>query len=160
MKTLLRILIMLLIVLWLGAVMFFPAIAAVAFHALPVPQAGLVVRNCLSILHTEGLAAGTVLLILLVVANATRLYGRALLAPILCVVAMLLLTAFSQRSIMPRMETDRLAAGGDIDKTSPDDPHRIDFNKLHNLSEQVEEGVLVAGILLVVLLVRPPQTAV
>jgi hypothetical protein len=65
---------------------------------------------------------------------------------------MLGLTAFSQFWIIPKMENYRLAAGGAIDAVAPDDPNRVGFNHLHIVSERVEEGVLVAGIVLVVLL--------
>ena len=161
MKTLLRLLISLLIVLWLGAVLFFPAVAAIAFHVLPdAHQAALVVRNCLLTLHDEGLVAGTLLLLLLIAAAATRSYGRTLIGPILCTVAMLLLTAFSQRSVMPRMEADRIAAGGDIDKAALADSHRIEFDRLHAASVELEEGVMVAGLAMVVFLARPPKPGV
>ena len=156
MKTLLRIMIFLLVVLWLGAVAFFPAVAQVSFGALPPAQAGLVVRGALLTLHTEGLILGTLLLLLLLATGATRAYGRNVIGPVLCTVAMLLLTAFSQHNIVPRMEADRIAAGGDIDKALPTDPHRMDFNHLHAASVEVEEGVLVAGVIMVVLLGRPP----
>lgn len=155
MKTLLRVLITLLLVLWLGGVLFFPAVAWIAFSVLPVPQAGLVVRQCLLTLHTEGLSAGSLLLLLLLGAGAVRAYGRSTTGPLLCTVAMLLLTGFSQWSVMPRMEADRLAVGGDIGKVPAADPHRVNFNQLHRVSEELEEGVLVAGMLMIVLLARP-----
>ncbi len=158
-KTLLRILISLLIVAWLGAVMFFPAVAAIAFHVLPdATAAAAVVRGCLLTLHSEGLFAGSLLLILLVAAAAFHVYGRTLIGPILCTVAMLLLTAFSQRNIIPRMDADRLSVGGDINAVSKTDPRRAEFDRLHTASEELEEGVLVAGLALVVLLARPPLT--
>lgn len=156
MKTLLRIFISLLMTLWLGAVMFFPAVAAISFKLLPDKQmAGLIVRNCLIALHYEGLTAGTLLLILLVLAAFRNAYGRPLIGPVLCTIAMLLLTAFSQWHIIPRMEMDRAAVGGDIDKAAPHDPYRVNFNQLHNASEDVEEGVHVAGVAMVVFLARP-----
>ena len=159
MKTLLRVLISLLIVLWLGAVMFFPAVAAIAFRLLPHPSFGLVVRHCLLTLHSEGLVAGTLLLVALLAAARMHVYGRTLLGPILCTVAMLLLTVFSQYKIMPRMEADRLAVGGDMDKAATIDPARIEFNRLHAASEELEEGVLVAGLAMVVFLARPPVSS-
>ena len=52
MKTALRALILLLVVLWLGGVMFFPIVAASAFGSIPDTHvAGTIVRNCLRILH-------------------------------------------------------------------------------------------------------------
>ncbi len=158
MKTLLRVVISLVIVLWLGAVMFFPLVAAIAFRVLGDRHAaGLVVRSSLLTLHSEGMVAGAALLLLLIAAGATRTYGRTVIGPVLCTAAMLLLTAFSQWNIMPRMEADRIAAGGEIDKAPAQDPHRMDFDRLHTASVQLEEGVLVAGIALVALLARPPK---
>ena len=67
---------------------------------------------------------------------------------------MLALTSFSQFWIIPKMEGYRIAAGGAIDAVAADDPNRIDFNKLHIVSERVEEGVLLAGIVVVALVAR------
>jgi hypothetical protein len=152
MKTALRGLILLLIVLWLGGVMFFPVVAATAFSSLPdTHAAGTVVGKCLRILHYEGLFAGTLIVVLLVIAYRVGAYARSVTAPVCFTLIMLALTAFSQFWIIPKMENYRLAAGGAIDAVAADDPDRVAFNKLHVLSEHVEEGVLVAGIVLVVL---------
>jgi Domain of unknown function (DUF4149) len=155
MKTLLRALIVLLIVLWLGGVLFFPVVAAMAFSSLPdTHAAGTIVGKCLRILHYEGLFAGSLLIILLLVAHHVRVYARNVALPVLFVMAMLVLTAFSQFWIIPKMEVYRIAAGGAIDAVAADDPNRVQFNRLHATSERVEEGVLVAGLLLVISLAR------
>ena len=60
-------------------------------------------------------------------------------------------TAFSQYAIIPSMERDRIAAGGEIDTTDVTNPTTIHFNRLHNRSEHVEEAVLLLGITTVVL---------
>jgi len=65
-------------------------------------------------------------------------------------VAMLLLTAYSQFSIIPRMDADR-AAAGEITRDCTSAPC-TDFNRLHPLSERVEEAVMVGGLALVVML--------
>jgi hypothetical protein len=153
----LRFVITLLIVLWLGGVLFFPVVAWIAFSNLPdTHTAGIMVRLCLHTLHLEGLASGAVLLILLMLAGQVRAYGRSTAMPVVATLIMLGLTAFSQFSIMPRMERDRLAVGGSVDAAAAGDSHRIDFERLHVLSERVEEGVLAAGLALVCLLARPP----
>ena len=111
--------------------------------------------SCLRILHQEGLFAGVLLIVLFVAASVTGLYPRQVLrAPLAMVVVMLALTAYSQFSIIPRMETYRIAAGGVIDAVPPSDPNREAFNRLHNQSTHVEEGVMLAGLVLVVLLAR------
>ncbi len=156
MKTLLRTLITLSIILWLGGLLFFPIVAAVSFMHLPdTHAAGTIVGSCLRILHQEGLFAGVLLVVLFVAASVTGLYPRQVLrAPLAMVVVMLALTAYSQFSIIPRMETYRIAAGGVIDAVPPSDPNREAFNRLHNQSTHVEEGVMLAGLVLVVLLAR------
>ncbi len=143
----------------MGAVLFFPVVAATAFRVLPDQHtAGLIVRGCLLTLHWEGLAAGTVLFLLLIVAAVTRVYRRPMIGPLLCTAVMLLLTAFSQWNVMPRMERDRLADGGDTNAVSRTDPHRLDFERLHVASVRLEGGVLAAGLVMVVLLARPPRS--
>ena len=155
MKILLRSAISLLIVLWLGGVMFFPVVAKTAFDQLTKPQAALVVRNCLLTLHAEGLGCGVLLLVLLPVAGAVRVYARPMVGPLLCTAVMLGLTALSQFRVMPRMEADRVAVGGAIDQAAPADARRVEFERLHRASVALEEGVLAAGIGLAVLLARP-----
>jgi len=77
MKTLLRALILLLLVLWLGGVMFFPVVAASAFGTTTDTHlAGTIVRKSLLALHYEGLFAGSLLVVLLLIAQATRALCR------------------------------------------------------------------------------------
>jgi tetrahydromethanopterin S-methyltransferase subunit F len=163
MKILLRSLILFCLILWVGGVLFFPAVAAIAFRVLPGPeQAGLVVRNCLLTLHTEGMIAGVLLLILLAADTVTRSYGRKLatIGPICCTLAMLALTVFSQYHVIPQMERDRIAVGGDIDKAPAENPQRLDFNQQHAVSVGLEEGVLAAGLLMAIFLARETRPPV
>lgn len=160
MRTALRAIILLLVALWVGGVLFFPVVAWAAFTSLADPHtAGTVARLCLHLLHVEGLVAGAALIVLLLIAGALNAYGRRILGPVCATLAMLALTAFSQYSIMPRMDADRLAVGGSIDAAPPADARRIDFNRLHVASERVEAGVLAAGVLLILMLARPPLAA-
>ena len=152
MKTLLRAIILLLIVLWLGGVMFFPVVAASAFGTTnDTHLAGTIVRKCLLVLDYEGLVAGTLIVVLLLAAQAFGAFRR-VAAPVIVTLFMLALTAFSQFSIIPKMEGYRMAAGGAIDVATRNDPNTAAFNKLHALSERVEQGVLLGGLVLVVLL--------
>jgi hypothetical protein len=155
MRTVLRAVILLLIVLWLGGVMFFPVVAATAFSSLTdTHAAGTIVGKCLRILHYEGLFAGTLIIILLLAARRLRAYVHNVALPVIFALAMLVLTAFSQFWIIPKMEGYRLDAGGAIDSVPANNPDRVAFNKLHGVSERVEEGVLLAGIVLVALIAR------
>jgi hypothetical protein len=153
MKIAIRAIILLLIALWLGGVLFFPVVAANAFGSLTdTHAAGTIVAKCLRILHYEGLCAGALIVILLMVGQVIDALPRSVAAPVIVTLLMLALTAFSQFSVIPRMEGYRIAAGGAIDAVPATNPNRIAFNKLHGTSVHVEAGVLLAGIVLVVLL--------
>jgi hypothetical protein len=63
-------------------------------------------------------------------------------------------TLYSQFGIIPAMERDRMAAGGAIDTADTANPNTIDFNKLHNRSENVEMAILLLGVATVVFVAR------
>ena len=156
MKTLLRTLLYLALIVWLGAEVFFPITAAVAFTTLPdTHAAGSIVGQLLRILHSMGLIAGLVVLLLLAVAPAWAIYkSRSVIAPMALIVLMLAGTAYSQYIIIPAMERDRIAAGGAIDTTDKSSPETIDFNTLHRRSTLVEEIVLLLGVATVVFIAK------
>lgn len=152
MRTAIRAVILLLIVLWLGGVLFFPIVAANAFGSLSdTHAAGTIVAKCLRTLHYEGLFSGSLIVILLLIAQTVKAVPRSVIAPVVMTLIMLALTAFSQFSVVPRMETYRIAAGGAINAVPPNDPNRVAFNRLHGVSEHVEQCVMLGGIVLVVL---------
>ena len=154
MKTLLRTLLYLALIVWLGAEIFFPVVAAITFTTLrpDAHNAGTIVGQLLRILHGMGMVSGMVALALLALAPAWNIYKpSAVLAPMILVVLMMALTGFSQFAIIPAMERDRLTAGGAIDDADATDPSRIDFNKLHIRSERVEETILLLGVATVAL---------
>src|SRR6185437_16051314 len=116
MRTAIRGIIILLIVLWLGGVMFFPIVAATAFGNLrDVHAAGTVVGHCLRILHYEGIFAGALIVILLLIAQAVRAVPRSVVVPVVLALIMIGLTCWSQFSIIPRMDHDLAATGGSIE---------------------------------------------
>jgi hypothetical protein len=149
MKTLLRTLLYLALIVWLGAEIFFPIVAAVTFTTL-MPNthlAGTIVGHLLGTLHGTGLVCGVILLGLLALAPAWNIYKpKTVLAPMILVALMMLFTAYAQYIIIPAMERDRMAAGGAIDTNDQANPFTVDFNKLHNRSEDVELIILLLGL--------------
>jgi hypothetical protein len=145
----LRFLMLLTLAVWLGALVFFPVVAASAFSALPTPHlAGLVVRGSLLKLHVMGFLCGAIFLV------CSLIYNRVMLGQIkmftfshILIVLMLTLTAISQFGIIPRMDELR-GASGEINLLGPGDPNRLQFEDLHVWSTRLEGGVLVAGIVL------------
>ena len=156
MKTLLRTLLFLSLIVWLGAEVFFPVIAAVTFTTLPDTHvAGSIVGQLLRTLHWMGLISGLVALLLLAIAPTWGIYkSRSVLIPMVLLLLMIGATAYSQFGIIPSMERDRIAAGGAIDNADKTSPQTIHFNKLHRRSTLVEEIVLLFGIATVVFVAR------
>jgi hypothetical protein len=162
MKTLIRTLLLLALIVWLGAEIFFPVVAAVAFTQLApnTHAAGQIVGSLLRIVHSMGLVCGVVLLALLALAPAWGIYkSRSVLAPMVLVLLMVALTAYSQFGIIPAMERDRHAAGGVIDAVAPDNPARADFDALHRRSTNVEGAVMLLGIATVALVAYAESAA-
>jgi putative copper export protein len=165
MRTLLRSLILLGLVVWVGGLLFFGAVVApVAFGyvmpmlpdpALGLHVAGAMVRFSLLRLHDIGLVCGVGLLLLCILERATRATRRTIVPQLALLAAMLGLTAYSQYSVIPRMESLRIQAGAAIDNPSATDPAKVDFDRLHNLSTRLEGVVLLCGLGLIVLYARP-----
>jgi Domain of unknown function (DUF4149) len=165
MRTFLRSLILLALVVWVGGLLFFGAVVApVAFESLMpmfpdaavgLQVAGTMVRDSLTHLHDIGLFCGAILLLLYVVERITSATRRSTGPPILLTAVMMGLTAYSQFSVIPRMDTLRLKAGAAMADLGSTNPARVDFNRLHNLSTSLEGIVLLCGIGLIVLYARP-----
>lgn len=153
MTTILRILRLIAIATWIGSLIFFGFVAKVAFTVLLDPHsAGLVVRGTLISLHHLGLVAGLIYFIITLALLATQGDSHpARAAELALIVAMLGLTVYSQYSILPRMEVDRNALGGDVAASPANAPAHIHFDRLHNLSVKIEGAVLIEGLLLLVL---------
>lgn len=152
----LRVLRLLSVVVWVGGLVFFAfVLAPVAFQVLPTThEAGTIVGATLRILNTIGDTCGFIF-ILATLALFTRVspnQRKPLCAQGLLILIMLAATNYVQVAIVPAMEHDRVAAGGDIDADPPDNPYRVDFERLHPLSEKVEGSALLLGLGLVVLL--------
>jgi hypothetical protein len=151
MRTLFHSLVYLALGVWLGALLFFGAVLApIAFSQLPplfgvqgVHAAGLIVGGSLVRLHWIGLLCG---LIFLAVMAIGRGHYRTVIPQSVLVLVMMLLTAYSQFSIIPRMDTARASIGGNVDAVSADNPGRRIFDSLHRTSTHVEGLVLLCGI--------------
>jgi tellurite resistance protein TehA-like permease len=157
MKTLLRTLLYLALIVWLGAEIFLPVVAATAFTTLrgDTHSAGTIVGSLLRDLHGMGFVCGIVLLALLALAPAWNIYKpRTVMAPMILILVMIALTAYSQFGIIPSMERDRIAAGGSIDTNDRASPYTADFNRLHNRSVYVEQAIILFGLATVVLVAR------
>jgi len=154
--SILRFLMLLSLVCWIGGLIFFAfVLAPTAFSVLPTTHlAGNVVGRTLSKLHWIAIVSGVVFLI------SSLLYSRivdgtahvfAARNVFLCL--MLALTLISQFGIIPRMDTLR-ASVGEVSAAPIDNPDRIRFDALHVWSTRVEGAVLLLGLGLVYLTAR------
>lgn len=139
------------LVVWIGALIFFPVVAQASFSVLPSRHmAGLVVGRSLRTLHWMGIVPGMVFLISSLLYQKTRGATQILALRHLLIVAMLALTLVSQFSIIPRMDAIRSSLG-EIDSIPADNPSRLQFDSLHVWSTRVEGGVLLIGLVVVYL---------
>ncbi len=148
--SLLRFLMLLSLVVWLGGLIFLAFVEApTAFTPGLLPtrhMAGSIVGHSLDLLHYMAIVSGIVFLI------ASMLYSRMatgnarpLAARHLLIVLMLLLTVISQFAISPKMHALR-AEVGVIDNVPLGNPLRREFDRLHVWSEKFEEAVLLLGL--------------
>jgi uncharacterized membrane protein len=144
----LRFVMMLSLVVWLGGLIFFAfVVAPAAFAVLPTHHlAGNVVNRALSALHWMGVLSGLVFL------AVSLVYGRVgtgsaqpLAARHVLVCLMILLTLVSQFAISGRLAALRSQMGV-IDDVGPSDVRRMEFNRLHQWSVRLEGTVLVLGL--------------
>jgi hypothetical protein len=161
MQTFLRALRMYAMVAWVGGLGFFAfVVAPVAFGSLAsAHEAGLVVGGTLRALHWIGLVGGGVFCLatgwLWLWAEVPARIGFARQLALTAV--MLLVTAYSQFRILPAMEVDRALAGGEVETTPLENAGRVDFERLHRVSERLEGLVLLCGLGAVFVLSRESQ---
>jgi FtsH-binding integral membrane protein len=149
--------------LWLGALLLFVQVAAVAFGALPplflnpadgIHGAGLVVGGTLVHLHYMGLVCGVLFLVFSFFLRA-RVRWHSVVPQAVLVLIMVVLTAYSQFSIIPRMDTARASAGGSVASLPESSPARAQFDQLHRQSVHVESLVLILGFIAFAFAGRP-----
>ncbi len=161
MQTFLRALRLYVMVAWVGGLVFFAfVLAPIAFRMLPNPhEAGLVVGGALRALHWVGIAGGAAFCLatlwLWLWAEVPARVGFAIQLTLTGV--MLAATCYSQFRILPAMEVDRALAGGAVEDAPSDNRGRVDFERLHRLSERLEGLVLFCGLGVVFVLSRESQ---
>ena len=149
--SLLRFLMLLSLVVWIGGLIFFAfVLAPTAFQVLPNTHlAGNVVGRALSKLHWIAIISGIIFLITsLLYSYLTQGTPHLFATRNLLIVLMLALTLFSQFWIIPRMDTLR-ASVGDFATVPLTTPARVQFDALHVWSTRVEGAVLLLGLMAV-----------
>ncbi len=137
---------------WVGSIIYFSSVVTQgAFAVLSRDQAGALVGYTLGGLHWIGVVAAVVFLIASVTLGGSL---TALVRPAAVgVTLMLLLTLASQRVVIPRMDVLRVQMGS-VDATPASNPLRIEFDRLHGVSVDLEVAVLLIGLASLFLVVR------
>jgi uncharacterized membrane protein len=151
--SILRFLMLLSLVVWIGGLIFFAfVLAPTAFQVLPNTHlAGNVVGRALGKLHWIAIIAGVVFLITsLLYSYLTQGTAHIFAMRHILICLMLALTLFSQFWIIPRMDTLR-ASVGDFANVPLNNPQRVQFDALHVWSTRVEGAVLLLGLVVIYL---------
>ena len=138
---------LLLLGLWLGAAVFFIAVAQSTFAVLPQRElAGAVVNRTLSVLNYSGLAIGVVLLLTswIVRSEVSRFWIWVERFLLLVLVAA---CAVGQFVIGLWLAMVKAQIGKPIDEVAADDPLRMQFDNLHEWSVWVLFAAMVAALL-------------
>ncbi len=152
----LKFLMLLALIVWVGGIIFFAfVLAPTLFGVLPTTKlAGDVVSATLTKLHWMGLISGVVFLVCSLLYNRQKYVQlRPFALSHAFVVLMLVLTAYSQFWISPRMRELR-AETGIIDNITRSDERRAEFDRLHAWSTRTEGGVFFCGLFIVMLTAR------
>ena len=138
---------LLLLAIWLGAALFFIAVAQSAFAVLPERElAGAVVNRTLSVLNFAGLAIGIILLVSsLATAKVTRRFWVWTERILLLIVTAA--CAIGQFVIGLWLSVVRAQMGRSIDQVPADDPLRVQFDNLHEWSVWVLMTGMAAALL-------------
>ena len=149
MKTILRFIISICLIVWLGGIFFFAInMAPNVFNVLSnveggTEYAGFIIAHSINGLHTMGLICGCVLLL-----ASAILHKKVFRLENLLIIAMLLLTFASRNYITPRMESIRNSVAR-LDQLPANSDRRLEFDRLHVWSTRVEGSVLFFGFLVI-----------
>ena len=143
---------LLLLGLWLGAAIFFIAVAQITFANLPERDlAGNIVGRALAIVNYAGIGISLVaILTSLVVPDGVRIIG--VWAERLLLVILGLSCSASQFVISWWMLMLRTQMGKPVEEVAPDDPVRMQFDQLHQYSEWLFLAAMAAALLAFVII--------
>ena len=154
--SLVRYLMLLSLVVWVGGLIFFSfVLAPTVFAVLPTRQlAGSVVSRSLGIMHWMAITCGVVFAVTSMIdSRIVNGVAEPFAARNLIVYAMIILTLVGMFGIASRMLALREQMNP-IDAVPHDDARRVEFNRLHVWSTRIEGSVLVLGLALLYLTAR------
>ncbi len=148
----------LLIGLWLGAAIFFVAVAQSSFAVLPTRElAGSVVSRTLMIVNLSGLIIGLILLATSFIKRGAAAKPFFLWMERLTLAVVIICCAVGQFVIGLWLAYVRSQIGRPIDEVAPDDPLRIQFNNLHEYSVWILITGMIAALLAFFIILRKPE---
>jgi hypothetical protein len=144
----LRFVMLLSLVVWIGGIIYFAAVVApTVFRVLPTHHlAGQVVSRSLTALHWMGVVSGVIFLISSMAYSRMAVgFAHPFATRHVLVMLMIAFTLISMFVVASKMEGLR-ADMGVIDNIQLSDSRRVEFNALHRWSTRLEVGVLAMGL--------------
>jgi uncharacterized membrane protein len=138
---------------WVGSIVYLSFVVAPgAFGVLQSrDQAGLIVGYSLARLHYMGIVAAVLYVAAgLALAPSLKTFAQ---PAMLGVILMFALTGISQTRVTPRLAELRTEMVS-VDATPKDDPLRVEFDRLHQMSVRIEVVVLLTGVVALFLALR------
>jgi len=138
--------------LWLGAMAFFSFVVAPSTFAVLRQQqlAGALVSRTLGVLEIIGMIIGALLIAILVLSKER---DRAFLYELIALALMTVSTLVSRFVVSRRMHELRVSLG-EIAQLMPNDPARVEFDRLHQYSVWLMGFNILGAIALIVYLAR------
>jgi Domain of unknown function (DUF4149) len=161
-KTIVRVLRVLLLGLWLGASVFFGAAVAPALFGIlrsagltnADELAGLMVQRLLSVINRGGFEIAFFLLVTALFVNRSQ-PRIAQFAEVISLAILAIMTGVSHWIISARMIALKAAMLVPIDRISGSDPRKIAFDALHYYSVTAMGVAIIAGLIAFCLMARP-----
>jgi len=152
----LRALRLLSMVVWVGGLIFFAFVEApTAFRVMGTTREfALLIGGSIAGVNALGWGAAMLFILcsLLLWKRSSPLTRKLLGPEILLAALMFVAIVYVERHIVPAMERDRAAAGGDINSLPEGNPIRAHFDRLHAASEKTEGTALFLGVAVVLLM--------
>lgn len=152
----LRALRLLAMVVWVGGLIFFASVEApAAFHVMGTTrQFALLIGGSIAGINHLGRMSGMIFIVcsLLLWKRSSPLTRKLLGFEVLLAALMFAAVVYVQTHVVPAMERDRAAVGGDIASVPPGNPIRSHFDALHAESERIEGTALFLGLAVVLLM--------
>jgi uncharacterized membrane protein len=146
----LRFIYLLALILWIGGMAFFSFLAAPSiFHVLPRAEAGKVVTAIFPKYYWQGIICGVVALAASVALGLRTRWSGLLILRVILLGIMVMAVLYASLGVQPKIHALREQLASLESQSSPMDPLRLEFDRLHRRSVGINAAVLLLGVIVV-----------